>query len=417
MGSSFLRPAALVYVLGMCGLVLFTRSGIDQISGTMKVPFGGWDVVLLLIGEPYLVLYWTLPVATWFMVKQLDGTLNPENLVRLGSRTMWAFHQGWAALPWISFMVVVTILAGFAAAIGYPWQTEWGPPSFSPRVLLDLPELTPTAPVPAVAVLLQALALIVVLVAFVVVVSLCSVFIKWPRTAVVTAVSIVFWGIVSFRLSGGLLDSLAIATYAFPWYADRVFSAGPTAGILVLLVVGALVYLLAQRLELRGLRGVSFTLWPVALIAGALVLVGLFSRPLPNWSSQKELVLYALQGIGPHGLSIVDFLGNTLLVMLPAFAAHQHLVTALVERRYAEMIRRGTPSRWYLCEAPENLRNERCLRSDYGDYSRGASLSESELSSWRTNPGSNKPVGIHSLAANHPSLDHSHPRNHCGSPG
>lgn len=38
--------------------------------------------------------------------------------------------------------------------------------------------------------------------------------------------------------------------------------------------------------------------------------------------------------------------GMTLLLALPALAAHRDFVTALTERRFAEMVRLGSPGRW-----------------------------------------------------------------------
>ena len=336
-----------VYFVGLAGFALYTRAFVDGFAERYLSSFSYWDVVLELIGSGYVVCYWVIPVAVWCVLRQLQGSARADSLIRHATKTDWTLAQGLRALSWIALLVGGLLVVALAAGVGYPFTWAWGPISGNTDVLLQLPELARSQPVPVLSVVVQTFALTATLFALTLVIAAAATNLDRPRTPTVTAVALILWGVVSFRTEGWFSDVIGVATYALSWRADVALPFGSGSGVMVLLVAGALTYTSARWLELHGPRLSAVPAGSVAIILGAATLLGV-AGTLPSHDQQPGVVtLMLLQGIGTDGVSILHYLASVILVLIPAIVAHRNLVASLSGRCYAEMIRLASPARWY----------------------------------------------------------------------
>ncbi|KYD28625.1 hypothetical protein ACPVTF_04615 [Geobacillus icigianus] len=101
------------------------KSEIIQTAHQQRLHFNNWDVSLRLLTDPYLILYFVVPIALLFFIKSIVIDFDYQILIRLGSFKKWiyySFKNFWRmAFP-------LLFLWGFMSlfmAIGFPHSWEW----------------------------------------------------------------------------------------------------------------------------------------------------------------------------------------------------------------------------------------------------------------------------------------------------
>lgn len=339
-------PLVAVYGTGLVGFALYTRSFLSSFAETYRTVFTYWDAVLALVGSGYVICYWVIPFAVWYNLRGVEGNARPDSLIRYATRTDWVVAQGRQSLPWIFVLAGGQLVIALAAALGHPFTWAWGPASAGTSVLLQVPEVTRSLPLPVLSVVLQVLALCSTLFALTLVTAAVAVTDR-PRTTTLMGAALIIWSVVSFRTDGWFSDMFGVATYALPWLAERALPFGPGGGVMVLLLAGALLYSSARSWEIQGPRRFAVPRVAISIALGAVTLSGL-AVTLPREERGPAFVtLILLQGVGPDGVAILHYLANVILVLIPSVLVHRDLVSSLSGRRYAEMIRHASPARWY----------------------------------------------------------------------
>ncbi|WP_448072404.1 hypothetical protein [Georgenia yuyongxinii] len=346
-GRLFAPTQMAIYCVGLLGFAFYTRAFLSDFAESYRTTFTYWDVVLDLIGSGYVIFYWLVPIAVWGILRQLQGAARLDNIIRYATRTDWALAQGVRMLPGIALLVGVLIVVALVAASGFPFTWRWGPSSADDGVLLQLPELTRSLPLPLLSVVLHILALIGTLFILTVLIAAAATNLDRPRVTTVTAVALILWAIASFRMEGWLSDIFGVSTYALPWRAEDALPFGPGSGVMVLLVAGTLVYASSRWLELQRPRLSVVPTGTIAMVAGGATLLALASTVLDQEREPRWATLMLLQGVGTYGVSFLHYLAGVILVLLPAIQLNRRLVASLAERRYVEMIRLASPARWY----------------------------------------------------------------------
>ncbi|WP_163544872.1 hypothetical protein [Occultella kanbiaonis] len=311
----------------------------------MRLSF--WDVVLATGGSAYAISYAVLPMATWCILRQLHATARYESIIRYPTRADWAVAQGVRALPWISVMIGIYFVVAIVCAVGFPFTWAWSTASFGRELSEQLPGIVPSVPSPVLAVLLQSIATMLTLAVFSMVVAGVTVYVRHHLAAPAATVMLTLWSGISFRVESPSAQATGLVTYALPWAADSALPFGPGGGVAFLLVGGSLVYVLAQWIEVNGISA-GFPEGAAVIVIGALVLVGVQIALPDGQQSPVEFVTIFLQGVGSDGTSVLHFLANALLILVPAVAIHRQFVGSLTGRGRFEMIRVGRPGNWYL---------------------------------------------------------------------
>jgi hypothetical protein len=335
-----------VYVAGLVGFAVYTRAFLAQFGVEYGTTITYGEFVLEFIGSGHVVTYLLFPVAAWCAARQVQENARPSDLVRYATRTDWAFGQGLRALPSVLLLVGLLLVVALVGAIGHEFTWLWGQASRDPGVVLQLPELGASLPLPVLSLALQLFALCATLVALVVVTAAPASRLGRPHVVTSTVAVLLLWSIVSFRTEGWLAHFLGPSTYALPARAVASLPFGVGGGVMLLLVGGALAYCLARWTEVHRLGRVGVPRAAIPLAVGAATLAVLVTTVAPDEHRTPMLVLL-LQGISTDGLSFVHYLANALLVLVPAIVLHQELISALSGRRYAEMSREASPAHWY----------------------------------------------------------------------
>lgn len=337
----------LIYLTGLAGHALYTRMNLSDFAGGQLHEFGYWEVVLEIAASGYAFSYWILPCALWCMLRDLRGHARYDVLIRFGARTDWALARVRAAGPWIAVLVGGLMVVALVGGMGQSFSWQWQAASMDPVVLSHFSGLTRTFPVPVLSALVQGVALAVTLAVLTLCVAASGAFLALPWIPPVTAVLLLIWTWFSFRSEGVLTALLGPTTYVLPWRADSVLGLGPGGGVMVAVVASILAMSIARRLEINRAFVAGVPVRGVVVGAGILIVAALCFGTVDPKLPLESQAIFLLQGVGFEATSLIHFLANGLLVALPSLVVYREIVAALDGRGYAEMIRLGSPTRWY----------------------------------------------------------------------
>ncbi len=341
-----------VYPLGAIGYGIYNAVVLAQAEEYAGVQLNYWEAVLSLLIDTYSIFFWMVPIVLWVTLRHLQFSARPEGLMRYPTRTDWVLGQGRVLVPTIGALVAMHLLVTLVAAAGHPLLWGWGPISNDPVLLQDWPKLTPILPLPILVVGLQVIAVIVTTTALALVVVASAVGLQRPRLPTVVAGAVFMWGVLSFYSGGAWTSILGPELYMFPTRAAAVLGLGAGGGLMVLILAGVGVYHLARMGELRHAAGGRVRLrelpvvWAAGSVGGLLLLAyaGYISGAGANSSA---FTLSLLQGVSTEEFVFIPYVVTALLVLVPAVLLHSRLIRSLDGRSYLEMIRLGTPARWY----------------------------------------------------------------------
>lgn len=335
-----------VYIVGVIGFTWFEGSAVARFSAQAGWSVSFWDVSLAISHSPYLFSYWIIPLAMWRVVSQVRRHARPEEIVRSGTRSDWAVKQGFISLRWALPVAIGSVVVPLIYSSSKPFAWQWSALSSDPVITEQYPMLLPILPGPAWGLVTGLMTLTGTLIGLTVLIAAVASSLNHDRLAGYVAAGIALWAGLAFRTPGQLSQYFSPATYALPYLAEEYIALGPGGGLSVLVAAATVVYLVARQRELRRKteRARSWTLLPH--LVGAVVLAGLASLHDPAGSA-SVLIATALQGVGNESFAFLHLLAVILLAIAPGIVIFRSLVDALSGRRYAEMIRLGSPARWY----------------------------------------------------------------------
>ncbi|WJQ13588.1 hypothetical protein QT238_15920 [Geobacillus stearothermophilus] len=101
------------------------KSEIVQVAHQQRLHFNNWDVSLRLLTDPYLILYFVVPIVLLLLIKSILVEFDYQILVRLGSFKKWiyySFKNFWEiAFPLLCLWVFMSLFM----AIGFPYSWSW----------------------------------------------------------------------------------------------------------------------------------------------------------------------------------------------------------------------------------------------------------------------------------------------------
>lgn len=339
-----------VYCAGLVGYAWFNSGSLERLAIQAGLSPRFWDSVLTATSSPYVFSYWMMPFAMWAAVVQVRGHSRAEEMIRCGTKSDWSVRQGVLALRWILPMVGASSVTAILWALQYPFDWEWSPLSGASRITDQYPVLLPDLPIPALVICLQVVATSSTFVALTMGVAATASTLRHTWLPGLVAGGVFLWTGMSFRSAGWLFENLGPGTYALPYLAQANLRLGPGGAIPVLAVASSGIYVAARWWEARGhsVLVVSRELPRRLLVclAGVAVLTGLASLQ-GGVDGTGVLIRSVLQGVGTETLSIVALLATIILALAPTIVVFSALVEALSGRRYAEMVRMGSPVRWF----------------------------------------------------------------------
>ena len=345
-------PAIIALTVCVIGFSLWTLSDINLLQETTGIVLGGWEYLFLSIGSPYLINYCLVPFTFWFLLRQYSHTWRPESLIRHGTKTKWAFDQGFIALEWILLLLFVPIIIGLIISLRFPWQWEWSASLYENMELVqsDLTSTMPVLPYPAIYLLVMVLQQLFMYLEIVTIISLLTAFIPHPRTPVIAGGALFFW----FVLGWGMYEIPGVAYFTIvgftsPAVAIFTWGVSPFIQIVILITAGIIIYTVTNYLELNKEKKLNISGKFLVTLSAIGLLIGIYALRTNSGEEISSTIrlLYVLQGSSPEGLLFLDFLVVVLLVTLPAYLVQKDLVAALLGRRYQEIIRCGSASKWF----------------------------------------------------------------------
>lgn len=341
-----------VFPLGASGYGIYNAVALAQAEEYAGVQLSYWEAVLSLLIDNYGIFFWMVPIVLWVTLRHLQFSARPEVLLRYPTRTDWVFAQGKRLAPAISVIVGVHLLVALVAAAGHPLVWGWGPISADPVLLQDWPKLSPILPLPILVIGLQIIAVIATSTALALIVVASAAGLQRPRLPTVIAGAVFMWGVLSFFSDSAWTSILGPEVYMFPTRAAQLLDLGPGGGLMVLILVGVGAYHLARISELRRAAGdrVPLRELPVVMTAGCaggLLLLGYGGYVAVAGDNPSTFTLSLLQGVSTEEFVFIPYLVTALLVFAPATFLHSRLIRSFDGRSYLEMIRLGTPGRWY----------------------------------------------------------------------
>ncbi|WP_075039469.1 hypothetical protein [Anoxybacillus sp. MB8] len=176
------------------------KKEIVQAAYEQKVDFNNWDIALRLLSDAYLIVYFIIPVALFFLIKSIFTDFNYQMLIRLGSFKKWVYHS--LKNFWINIfpLLFLWFFMSLFMAIGFPYSWNWSVLSKTAHVTNTLEELVRFFSYPAFAFFAQFVLLLFTFSLLHIVFAIMYVLTKNKGVIIFMSVLFFFFNIVGFKL-------------------------------------------------------------------------------------------------------------------------------------------------------------------------------------------------------------------------
>jgi hypothetical protein len=338
--ATLMSPWLLLYVALLIGYMLLFRLTLPGGGAT----YGSGEVVALFATDPYHLLYIAAP--TWLIVAivKVRREVDPQILLRSGSRVRWAAHVLRTGSPALAVgllaLLIVWCLAGSGLTASFDWNATDRPPTE-----LGLPQAaleTGLAPIGLVAAQLGALVVAgsTVLLVFAFAATVLS---RWSAAGPLAAIVMFLAPIVGHVLGFGSGPQALLSPLASQYALGAWPVGGLVAAAAAVIILAGLAVADRRTTAVRPGWRTGFALYAlvsITLLVGSLGLLSPQDLPLASY------IAILLQGAVPGGSAIAFFLLATLVYLGPAALFAGRLEDRLHGVVLYELVRLGTVSRF-----------------------------------------------------------------------
>jgi hypothetical protein len=329
---------------------LSVRNQVTVFSNDVMLPVNMWDQVIRFALDPYYLSYCLVPIWLFSTCTAISRDFSWPSLIRLGSYRMWLFKSSLHALPRMSPLLLIWLVATFTTAFGLPLSADWSRASGAASPMNQvLGIVSAQGPAPILALALQ---IALVGIAFLCChVLLAAVYLMVPRQfSVYTAAAVIYLGqIFSFRRPIEAAPFLDLANFlmlhrSLEAYQPVVLVFLPLAAV-ILLCFGLAGYKdRRQLLQLRRRRPAALLVYAALCVlgpayAGIFKLQGSVDAPL-------DVLFVAFYGVSAAGFEWNLYMYHSIVFLGFAYLFLLALDNELKARIYYVVLRHGSTMKW-----------------------------------------------------------------------
>ncbi|PKU50960.1 hypothetical protein CRI88_14875 [Lysinibacillus fusiformis] len=324
------------------GFVIFIYCfGIRRTIIESYAPVNAWDLLIILLSDVNLIIYFVLPFLLYFYVTFLVKGFEYHILIRLGSYKKWVLIASKKILLYLTLTIIVWLLVAFIMSIGLPFASEWssGSKLFEPTAIMrqyfDLPLLA----------LLYQIVMFVIT-TFIILMSVTTIYVflqSWRWISFVVTVLYIF-SFVSWKLFPEYLAKLSLSNYVVMFQTLNLWNNTLTIPLIAIVSLG-LIYLAVQFKD--GKQIVSFTSFQTGIVVYLFVLVlGTYFMADTRSNTVIDLFLLNFFGTSSEGYTFLSYLYYIVIFFGFLYLAQIYLASEFSELSYYKIIRYNSMFKW-----------------------------------------------------------------------
>jgi len=315
------------------------------------IPYNYWDISLQFLTDPYLILYFILPISLGWSLRITTVAFDYPILMRWGSFKKWIIHS--LKLYWVFFGILLGLWLFISAYlfIGLPLEISWSAFSKSLLSINDLRDVVVWFSYPFEALIFQILLLVMSLSLLHLGIAILRVLVKKNLIMLLVGVGIFLWGLIGFKLLPPYLDGLSPIIYlALPQGIPSFHNAWTVFVIVGLLLGGVFAYLQVIDRSTRVFTYFNSHYLAIGLYIGLgiLSIIGNLRGLNPKVDSIWKLWSHAFWGTNFFQFSYRLFFGSAVLVMGFIYLIQLSLVNEFNALWLYKIIRHRRISHWFL---------------------------------------------------------------------
>lgn len=332
--------------------LFFVREVIFTVSIELQLKINAFDIVLSVLSDIYLIIYFLLPIILFIMNYLMFKEFNSISLIRYGSYKKWIYSLQKTFFLHLFTLIIIWIGVALSLTIGLTYENRWSDLASNHMAsnYTITPNLESFIQFPLLATILQIVlfGISILLIQF----FLLIVFVYFKNKNLIIIIStLVFLGaIVGFKLLPSSFMFFSLPNYLVLYHGLSNFNSTFTLFILIG-ICGSLLILFAEIIDLKliNLKTYIYMFSPY-LIFILLCLSGIiYSANLLNTEliTFWDLLIYSFNGISQEGFNYISYIYYIIVFFGFIYLVEIHLQKEFMSISYYKIIRYRSLFRWF----------------------------------------------------------------------
>lgn len=324
------------------GFVIFIFCfGIRKTIIESNASVNAWDLLITLLSDVNLIIYFVLPFLLYFNVTFLVKDFEYHLLIRLSSYKKWVHMVSKKILIYLTLTIIVWLIVAFIMTIGFSFVNQWSSGSnlLEPTVILRQ-----YFDFPALALIYQIVMFFITTLIILATITTIHIFLQsWRWISFVVAILYIF-SLVSWKLFPESLAKLSLSNYVAMYQTLNLWKNLFTIPLITIFSLG-LIYL-ALRFK-DGKQLVSFTAFQtgIAIYLSVLVL-GTYFMADSRSNTVIDLFIINFFGTSSAGYTLLSYLYYIVVFFGFLYLVQVYLAREFSELSYYKIIRYTSMYKW-----------------------------------------------------------------------
>lgn len=324
------------------GFVIFIFCfGIRKTIIESNASVNAWDLLITLLSDVNLIIYFVLPFLLFFTVTFLVKDFEYHLLIRLGSYKKWVLMASKKILIYLVLTIIVWLLVAFIMTIGFPFANEW---SSGSNLLEPTAIMSQYFDFPVLALIYQIVMFFITTLIILASVTTIYVFLQsWKWISFVVTILYIF-SFVSWKLFPENLAKLSLSNYIAMFQTLNLWETTFTIPLIAIFSLG-LIYLALQFKDMKQI--VSFTAFQTGLVVYLYILVlGTYFMADSRSNTVIDLFLLNFFGTSSEGYTLLSYMYYIVVFFGFLYLVQIYLAREFSELSYYKIIRYTSMFKW-----------------------------------------------------------------------
>lgn len=315
--------------------------GIRKTIIESNASLGSWDLLITLLSDVNLIIYFILPFLLYFNVTFLVRDFEYPLLIRLGSYKKWVLMASKKTLMYLVLTIFVWLLVAFIMTIGFPFVNEW---SSGSNLLEPTAIMRQYFDFPILALFYQIVMFFIMTLIISASVTTLYVFLQsWRWISFVVAI-IYIYSIISWKIFPENLAKLSLSNYVAMFQTLNLWKTTFIIPLIVIFMLG-LIYLALQFKDRKQI--VRFTAFQTGIGVYLSVLVlGTYFMADSRSVTVIDLFLLNFFGTSSAGYTFMSYMYYIVVFLGFLYLAQVYLEKEFSELSYYKIIRYNSMFKW-----------------------------------------------------------------------
>ncbi|AST00304.1 hypothetical protein B9L19_14370 [Geobacillus thermocatenulatus] len=341
----------------MIGAVLYfysiiLKKEIVQVAAVERLHPNNWDVTLRLVNDPYLIIYFIIPIVMFFLLKSIFMDFDYHILIRVGSFQRWIYYslrKFWANT---SPLLFVWMLVSLWSAIGFPFSWDWSELSRTEHFTNTLYELSRSFANPFFTFAAQFLLFLFTFSLLHIIFAIIYVLTQNKRVMILISLLFFVFSIIGFKLLPKEVAFLSPITFFSLANGANVFHPLIEGYIMVMILlifcIGMLPFLdLHKRRYIQTIKGsLPLIMYVLLCVMG----IGSTIRSLKKYSDITiwDALVASFAGVSPERFAYIPYFFYVVVFFGLIYLLHLFILNNEIEQLgYYKIIRFRSLTKWF----------------------------------------------------------------------